>query len=279
MALSSGAPVAADSLVLVADLVAQYETNYGAVGILGGNFDGYPIVSVPANQPLVPIAIQSGCSNFTPGTGTAIPIPPGANAVLSGTADNPLIVYQPSTATEWEFWQATDTGGSWSACWGGKLTNVGASDGAFADPYGMSGSGISYLGTVITEADVQSGSINHAVAMQVHTCDGSVAPADRTDCGAIPGSVAEGQRLRFPPGLAMPAGLTSFGQMVFRAIQNYGAVVTDRSGGVNLVAEAGADWAYEGHAGTDPITASWGAQNASSALNGMPWSALEVLQP
>ena len=77
----------------------------------------------------------------------------------------------------------------------------------------------------------------------------------------------------------MPRGMTGFAQMVFKAIQNYGVVVTDQTRGVSLQAETSNDWAYDGNSGTDPITASWDSDPAYAALDGMPWSQLEVLNP
>ena len=119
-----------------------------------------------------------GCGDFRGDTGSTVPIPAGAASVLTGSGDNPLIIYQPSTSTEWEFWEAKYASGSWHACAGGKLNNLGTSSGVFPSPYGMSASGISYLGTLITEADVQSGSIDHTIAMDVNVddCNGSVPP-------------------------------------------------------------------------------------------------------
>jgi hypothetical protein len=269
------APVVSDSSALVDNLVTQYENAYGAVTVNGGSWMGYPVFTVPADEPDVPISVSAGCNNFTPDTGTMVPIP--ATATPGPGTDSPVIIYQPSTDTEWEFWQANNNNGSWSACWGGKLTDLATSDGVFPNPYGLSASGISYLATLITEADVASGSIDHTIALQVTQCNGSVAPADRTDCGSDPGQVSEGSFLRFPPTLAMPAGLTPFAQMVFSAIKNYGMVVTDQSGSVDIEAETAADWSAAGNTGTDPITASWAGQPEYSALDGMPWGDLQVI--
>ena len=275
----AGWPVAANSGQMVANFVAQIQDNYGTVGVNGGNFAGFPIVTVPANQALVPIGVSPGCNRFTLETGTLVPIPLLSVFILTGSSDNPLIIYQPSTSTEWEFWQANYLNGEWTACDGGVLTNLGNSTGVFPSPYGMSATGISYLGTAITEADVESGSIDHAIAIDVNAgdCNGGVAPAVRTDCGSHPGQVSEGSYLVFPPSLAMPSGLTPFAQMVFKAIQTYGAVVTDESGGVAVQAESGTDWGFEGNTGTDPITASWDGDPAYAALDGVPWSQLQVL--
>ncbi len=75
----------------------------------------------------------------------------------------------------------------------------------------------------------------------------------------------------------MPAGLTPFAQMVFRALQTYGMVVTDQAGAVMISAESPSDWTAQGHQGTDPITASWQGQPEYATLNGIPWSSLQVI--
>lgn len=265
-------PVAADSSTLVADLVTQSHTIYKQIGV------GFkPIYTVPANQPLVPVTATTGCyKGFLSTLGPGVPIPPGA--YNSGTSDANVIVSQPSTGRDWEFWKATETNGQWSACWGGGL-NALSSSGVFPYPFGESASGISYLATTITEADIASGQINHAINLQVEVCNGFTAPADRTDCGSHPGTPAEGTWFRMSATTPMPAGLTPFAQMVFRALQTYGAVVTDHAGAVMITAEDTADWAFQGHTGPDPITTAFAGHPEYSVLNGMPWSQLQVVVP
>ena len=192
------------------------------------------------------------------------------------------MIYQPSSGTGWEFWQMVrNPDGSYSACWGGKL-NMSSTNGAFPRPYGLSATGISYLATTITEADIASGSIDHAIAVAIPGCYNFVYPADREDCpyqsGYMPGQPPEGQWYRFPAGLAMPSGLTPFGQMVFKAVQTYGMVVTDYAGAVMLEAEQPSDWAAEGNSGTDPITASWDGQAEYSVVANLPWAQLQAVR-
>ena len=141
----------------------------------------------------------------------------------------------------------------------------------------MSATGISYLATAITEADVASGQIDHAIAIQIPRCNEFVYPADRHDCGSDPGQPAEGQWFRLPADLPMPAGLTPFAQMVFTALQRYGAVVTDFAGAVMMEAEEPSDWAEEGNSGTDPITASWDGLPEYKVVAGLPWSSLQAV--
>ncbi len=153
------------------------------------------------------------------------------------------------------------------------------STGVFPWPYGMSATGISYLATAITEADVASGQIDHAIAIQIPRCNEYVYPADRHDCGSEPGQPAEGQWFRLPANLPMPGGFNPFAQMVFTALQRYGAVVTDYAGAVMLEAEQPSDWAAEGNSGTDPITASWERQPEYKVVAGLPWSSLQAVAP
>jgi hypothetical protein len=76
-----------------------------------------------------------------------------------------------------------NSNGTYSACWGGKLS-MASSNGVFPAPYGLSASGIAYLPTTITEADVASGSIDHALAVEIPGCYQDVYPADRDDCSS-----------------------------------------------------------------------------------------------
>src|SRR6202011_5940871 len=101
-------------------------------------------------------------------------------------------------------------------CWGGKLDST-TSTGVFSSPWGLSATGISYLATTITEADVASGSIDHTIALDIVDCDHHTLPAARGDCGAAPGQPSEGTWFRMAQGIGMPPGSTPFAQMVFRA--------------------------------------------------------------
>jgi hypothetical protein len=267
-------PVDPNSEEFAGDVVADYEADYGAVGV-----NTMPIYSVPADEANASISVSPGCNNFTGNTGTEVPLP--SYAALNGSSDNPLVVYQPSTGTEWEFWQVVrNSATSYSACWGGKLSTT-TSDGVFPFPYGMSATGISYLATTVTEADVASGYIDHAIAVILPHCNNSVYPADRTDCGSAPGEPSEGQWFRFPPGASCPASecTTPFAQMVFNAIQTYGMVVVDQGGAVMIEAEQQSDWVAEGHTGTDPITASWDGLPEYQVVANLPWSTLQAVDP
>ncbi len=254
----------------VGDLMGDQQAAYGSVGV-----NEMPVWTVPAGQALVRVSVAAGCNDFTADTGAAVPIP--AAASTTGTGDSPLVIDQPSTQTDWELWRAVRRDGAWSACWGGRL-NTATSDGVFPSPFGMSASGISYLATVITEADVKSGSIDHAIALDLPGCTRpEIPPAVRNDCGADPGQPPYGTWFRFPAALPVPRGLTPFGRMVFEAVRTYGMVLVDQAGAVMLQAEDTRDWVAEGRTGTDPITVSWDGEQEYQVVAALPWRQLEVI--
>ncbi len=275
-------PVAAESPVLANDIVKQYHAAYGNVTV---NTDR-PVYWAAPGQPRVAMHVLPGCQNFLTQTGALVPIPPGA--VPGHSSDAILSVYQPSTHSAWEFWRTAQKDGSWYACWGGKI-DTRTTNGVFPFPYGETASGISNLATEITENDIATGAIRHAVGMVVlgDSCDwsgtsvhGGLFPANRTDCGyKTPGWPAEGQWFRFPPGLAMPPRLTPFAQMVFRAIQTYGAVVVDQSAAVAVLADQPSAWRVAGNRGVDPITASFDGVPAYKVIAGLPWGKLQAVTP
>ena len=267
-------PVDPNSSEFVNDIVSDYKADYGAVGV-----NSMPIYSVPADQPDATISLQAGCQpEFLSEMGTSVPIPP--YAVLSSSSDSPLVIYQPSTGTDWELWQVTrQSSTSYTACWGGKL-QFSTSDGVFPKGFSLSASGISYLATTITEADVQSGSINHAIALTIPPCDSYVYPATDGDCPGVAGQPNEGQWFRLSSSVNC-AGYddTPFEEMVCKALQTYGMVVLDQGGAVMLEAEQTADWAASGNSGTDPITASWEGQQEYQVVANLPWQDLQVVDP
>ncbi len=241
-------------------------------------------------RPLVQTGVRAG-----PFVGTApgyipteAPIP--SFAALNGSGDNPLDVW--STAGVYEIWQANQLSSSaWEGCYGG-YGPMSTFTGVFAGNKGRTATSISDVATMVTEADVARGSINHAISIQITDGNGWVLPATRGDFGSDPGEPAEGQWFRFAPGtVCTPAECNSpYATMVFNAISTYGMVVSDQAGAYQINQEAVADWANEGEPGTDPITKSWctnwnsGANSCAgteeqeyNVISELPWSDLQVL--
>jgi hypothetical protein len=298
-------PVDRYSAALVEEFNFDWQQNYGNVGV-----DGRPVIWVPADQPMVPLSVQAGCgSSLLASTGTSAPIPRWAPS--SGSPGSALTVYQPSSDTVWELYEArpVTTGGSganrgWSACWGGKAY-LNTFTGVFSLPYGETATGISNLATEVTEADVLSGSIRHAIALQVANCSMSVYPANRTNCGYYPGNPAEGQWFRFSPSVDCAAyDTTPFENEVCVAGKRYGFVIVDQGGSDGVVADyATGTWTDEGNhgpvgswqhnskgaccifvGGGGPLedafrTASGYWEQEYQVITPLPWSKLQVIDP
>jgi hypothetical protein len=304
-------PVAHDSGAIVAEFNDDWRTNYGSVGV-----NTRPVVWVPAGQPMVPLSVQAGCDNFRAETGSSAPIPPWAPR--SGPGDEILTVYQPSSNSVWEFWQARRVtpqpaaahagspvpANGWSACWAGKAL-LNTFSGVFPSPFGETATGISNLATEVTEADVLSGSINHAIGLQVVNCTTFIYPADRGDCNHDPGTPAEGQWFRFAPSVnCADYDSTPFENEVCLAGQQRGFVVVDHGGSDGIEADfASGTWTDEGHpgpagtwqrtaggaccifaGGAAPLerslrTGSGTYEQEYQVIAGLPWNELQVIVP
>lgn len=205
-----------------------------------------------------------------------VPIPDDARAA-TGT-DAQLSIFEPATDRLWEFWQfkRTPTGG-WSACWGGRVDDLSASDGRFPVPFGASASGLLMTGGVIGIAEAARGEINHAIYLTVKEASTLVSyPANRTDGTSLdPAYLREGQRLRLDPALDVTTlGLSPLGEAIARAAQKYGFIVADRGGTVGVATQSGR--AVEARTGMNPWDVLLGGP-AHSVLEKFPWDKVEAI--
>jgi hypothetical protein len=169
---------------------------------------------------------------------TGVPVP--SDAVSSNGTDAAMVIWQPSTDTEWEFWKMTrdPTTGTWSACYGGRINHVSQNPGIFTFPFGTSASGLPFLAYLIRVSELKAGHIDHVIDLNVpDTLNIPSWPANRTDGVSANTNVpAEGERFRLDPSFdisTLPAGE----RIIAAALQKYGAIVTDRSGVVDIQAE------------------------------------------
>ena len=232
-----------------------------------------PMYWVPSGQ-----ANVSMSGSFT-GSGSgqspsSVPIP--SFAVAGSSSDQILDVYQLSSGYDYEYWLASHSSG-WSASYGASnryQASFATWSGIFTAPYSEAAPGIANIATIITEADVYSGAINHAIGITLDysDCHGYVAPVTHGDCsGGSTGDAGEGQFFRFAASTNCASyTATSLENMVCLAGKTYGFVVLDSGGGLELETEQTSDWAAEGQSGTDPITAAGGSTDIPS----LPWSTL-----
>ncbi len=148
--------------------------------------------------------------------------------------DGDLIVVVGSTV--YNFWQYKRTGPNTAVANAWAMSDVLTGTGfAQLSPYrgaGTRGMGANLLGGLITKAEVQSGKVDHALALTATDTmlkPGFVSPAVTSDAVAGTGPLQEGEYLAIPLATPMPANLSNGGALLFHALQEYGAYVIDQS--------------------------------------------------
>jgi hypothetical protein len=261
---------------------------------------GVPIYQAAADQPLVNVTLLQGPAQFVlKAAFAAVPLPAGAQAA-AGTDAN-LAVYQASTDSMWEFWRLADTPTGWTAQGGGKLYGVSQSSGYYENlvdtsgnvleqpNWGPTASSLALTGGVMTISELESGRINHALALGItHTAAGYfAAPAERTDGDSTdPTAVPEGAHFVLDPTLNLSTlHLPHFTLMMAEAAQKYGIIINNRSTGFTFRAqdpgEFMSQYGYNPFMGPANAPGSPGAlfdQWPSAILAAFPWSHLELLQ-
>jgi hypothetical protein len=277
--LPADAPLDPRSPAIVTNLVSQVRHPYGT-GLLNTDRYSSPIYTVPAGQARVNVAwtncVHAGA--LSPAFATAasgVPIPAGATPSIGTDAE--MVIWQPSADTEWEFWRASKTAGHWSACGAGRIRDVRRNPGIFSTG-GVTGAALPLLGFLIRVADLRSGAIDHAVniALPCVRVRAFSWPAQRSDghC-AVTDAPAEGERFRLPASLDLGRlGLSRGELMIARAMQRYGAIVTDDAGRPVIQAEDPRQ--YETGGKPDPYAGFFRGSQADW-LQGFPWHDLQAV--
>jgi hypothetical protein len=253
-------PLAPNSAAIVAS-IAQDQANF--FGIWGLNTDSYstPLFYVGRDTPAQNWT-YSDCQNLPQLAPVLAPslrnVPTPANLFVSQGTDAVTTIYQPSTDTFWDFWRAQqDASGHWSACWGGKIEHYSRNPGIFANPLGASASGLPLAAGLIRISELQRGYIDHAIILVVPRTQANCFswPANRDDGNTAGSDIpCEGQRFRLNPSFDVSALYSPAAQIIARAMQQYGLIVTDHGGAVVTYAED--PRLYEAaHGGVNPYPA------------------------
>lgn len=246
-----------------------------------------PVYTVDANVKLVKVGFNN-CQNksyadttFTSMT-SAVPIPIYAQA--SAGTDGEMAIYQPSTKSYWELWKAKldSSTGSWSACWGGKISYSSTDLGIFQKGYGTTATGLPFIGGQITAEELAKGEIKHVIGIALVDLDSSWVvsyPANRSDGynpSSLPNRIAEGQRFRLDPTINVDAlNMSKAGKVIAKAAQKYGFVVWDKAGSISIRAQNAKTYTAQGK--TDPYPALYENKASYAVLNGFPWERLQFL--
>jgi len=187
-----------------------------------------------------------------------------------------VIAADPSTGDYIEIWAAsvdrtnlTVTGQVWGS--GNMITGLGVGDATTNLNAGVRASNFAWAAGLITQADVTSGKIDHGLALAL--------PPDMVKGGSPPvgpyrapatagngewptGPILMGSKIGIPAGIPRPPGLSSIGNMVFDALQTYGAYVGDVCGGSPAFTADGPSMGLPTGSGVDntpvdPLVACW----------------------
>ena len=277
-------------------------------GALNSTAWSAPMYVVPAGQATV--NIKNNCSGTNPvylASLVNVPIPADAKPAVGSDAE--IIIYQPSTNTEWEYWGlGKDASGSWDACYGGVITNVSQSNGIFPNYAGATATSLPNLGADPRIEELQAGQIDHAIGItigDVATADlakgvapantpgattGISWPATRTDGDSTnPLTVPEGTRFRLSPSLNLDAlNLSPVAKTIAVAAQKYGFVVDDSCPQPCITIRIGDPTPYITAGLPNPYTTGPGVGgvgnnglfaglSASATMKNFPWNQLQAL--
>jgi hypothetical protein len=251
-----------------------------------------PLYTVGPSQPRVRVKLDTGSwgDPLRGALADGVPIP--ANARQAKGSDGHMTIYQPSSDTLWEFWQASKQADGWHASWGGAMRNVSSSPGYYTSSawpglapsdgwnWGSTASSLPVIGGTITIADLKSGHIDHALALDIPApCASTFTwPAQRTDgTSKRPDCLPEGARLRLDPALNLSKlDLPPFTRMLAEAAQRYGMVVRDRTGhATGFYAEDPSPTGTEPYWGADGF---YGGLKPWNFLPPFPWAHLRLLR-
>jgi hypothetical protein len=241
---------------------------------LGSNFGSdptqytFPVYSVSPGGPMGTVAVSGVFGNMTPAAMTtsrgniSLPLPAGVQPA-SGS-DSQAIILNPATGDEWGFWQLAGSPPSMTAVNGYHYnTNW---DAVTPGP-GPRGAGIPYLAGLVRPCEIAQGHIDHALAFSYQdTSPAHVYPASKSD-GSGSG-MPEGTRIQLDPSVSdamiQSWGCTGACFTVAKALQVYGAYLTDTAGHPKLYFEA-------------DITAHWNGAVTAATTTHIPYTALRVV--
>jgi hypothetical protein len=273
--LASNAPLDAQSNTYVAALRNQV-SQYGAW--INTTRYSVPVYTVPAGAPTVRVVLDYPAPALQ-AAWLQVPLP--ANAHPAAGSDGHLVAWQPSSDTMWEFWRAYNLLGTWHASWGGRMTGVSTSVGYYTDPpgWGATATSLPVLGGVMRIAELQSGTIDHALAICIPRARANVYswPAQRTDGNVYSATaVPEGTRFRLDPSLDLSTiPMTPVVRAMAYAAQRYGIVVRDIGGSVAFYGEDPTPTGSDPYGGSSGL---FGGLSPAQLLAQFPWDRLQALK-
>jgi len=200
-----------------------------------------------------------------------VPIPDGALA--DPEDDGNIIIIDQARRCEWDMWQVHRVGDQWQASWANAVDLDG--NGVFPTGLSSRGSGFALSQGMIWPEELRRGRIEHALIFSYPftSSAGSVGESTESDgwsdrSDALP----EGARLRLDPTFDIGSlGLLGWQATLARAMQEYGLVLVDDGGGVQLYG------IHSWSAVQDPWLGIIDGRAEYVSLDAIPFDRLEVL--
>ena len=203
---------------------------------------------------------------------TSVPIPNAAKP--DPEADGHMTVVDQKNGCVYDLYHARRSGDGWTARWANALPI--SSAGVYPDGLGTRASGFSAGAGLIWPAELERGHIDHALVFAYPLTKGNayVSPATHpdgksTDLAALP----MGARVRLDPTLDLSTlGLSRSERVIARALQEYGMVLGDTSGGFTLYAASPLTMS------SDPYQKLFHTSSDWAALSRIPLNRLQVIE-
>jgi hypothetical protein len=216
-------PVHANSATYIAHM-SPNTSLHADWGDWSSNHYGIPWQTVPASQPMVKMTFDDA-SESDPG-----PYPFPSNALVEGGAnsggDMHVLVVDTGTCTLYETYASTQSGSGWSCGSGAKFDLN--SDGLRADGWtSADAAGLPILPGLVRLAEVQAGSIQHALRFTVSsTQQGYIHPATHAAGSSNTSLPPMGLRVRLKASFDL-SPFSGPAKVVLLAMQQYGLILAD----------------------------------------------------
>ena len=285
--LTPGAATDPQSRGLVRKLTSEVRTEQqkGTGPYIATGLASTPLYVAGRGQKRVPVKLGP---TGTPGAAAlrralrSVPIPAGARPAAGSDAH--LAIWQPSTDTMWELFEARHQRDGWRAAWGGAMRDVSRNAGYYTPAawpgatyeWGATATSLPVVGGTVLGADIRSGRIDHALSLALPAPRRRVFawPAQRSDGTGGPAELPEGAKLRLDPRLDLASlRLPPPTLMLAEAAQRYGLIVRDQTHhAIGLYFQDPAS------VGGNPYRAFFSGLTPNRVLAAFPWSHLQVLR-
>jgi hypothetical protein len=250
------------------DYVAQLLTEIPLVSVNGWTV---PVYETDGSAPRYTV---DATEDFTAGGWSLPDVPIPDAAAPDPQDDGHMVVLDRSSECVYEFWQARREGETWTASWVNATPADG--DGIYPDGLSSRAGGLSAAAGLIWPQELRAGEIDHALvfAYPFTRAGDPTAPATASD-GRTDGEEAPalpmGARLRLDPSLDLDSlGLSRSERTIARALQEYGMILGDSSGGFTIYAAAPQSYT------NFPYPRSW-SQDIWANISGIPFDRMQVL--